>query len=845
MTKMTIIDFCEKNSIAWRPIKLNIISNEDGTTTKKLAKINNKYPKLTDFRDEEFITGEMLKLQKNFLKASSSTKDTYHIALDTMDIYHLDVDWLTTKLYSNESKALVESFSKSCPYYKSTTKELGKHLLFKLDKKLAKQNTKFVGGDLYADLEVLSGIWGWSKWDAEIFNDELEIPTLNREEFPFPKTYTVKKSPKLKFNMKPKKTILTDEIKNSSIFKFCDLIDVKYLDNYSDWIRILWSLKTENHYEIAKYISQKSNKYKETDFDTKWNGLSPTTITIGSVKYYSQISNIKEYRKLQLEQFEKWEYDFLDSDDTLAKIFLENNEADIIYINHIIYIFRGDTNGDNGRWFIDEKLERIKLTLGNYLSDLFIDYKILLSVNAKDEEDEDKKEENKKKIDNINKLIKMLKNVSKINSVCDKLKQLLSVKDFSEIKFDNNGLLFPFNNTCYDLKTHNWIGTRRSNYILETSGYNWIEPTDEEVKIVADLIDEIFPIKSIKQEYIHFMTTCLYGIPIEKFIIANGDGGNGKGVINELLGDTCGDFGYNGNNSVLLNPIGEGGNPAIANMSKKRLICYREPDEKKAINLSSIKELTGGKQISARKLYSNDDNTILCGTHILECNKKLSMVGNLDNSIHRRIRDIPFVATYTTDEKQLELADELNYIRKANPYYKSIQFQKKHKFALFKYLINYAKKWEGEKNGKNVCEELYKSTEVDIRTKKYIEDNDYIYNVLREKYVLDTSNKFNFMKIKDFWLYFKDSDFYKTLSKHEQNKVYSYNQILDHLKTTTSTKLYYKDRYQIKDKIGVSHNLKNILRFWRHKTDAELLEEQNAEEELLFINDDDVDTDEE
>ena len=267
MTKMKIIDFCEKNSIAWRPIKLNIISNEDGTTTKKLAKINNKYPKLTDFRDEEFITGEMLKLQKNFLKASSSTKDTYHIALDTMDIYHLDVDWLTTKLYSNESKALVESF------------------------------TKFVGGDLYADLEVLSGIWGWSKWDAEIFNDELEIPTLNREEFPFPKTYTVKKSPKLKFNMKPKKTILTDEIKNSSIFKFCDLIDVKYLDNYSDWIRILWSLKTENHYEIAKYISQKSNKYKETDFDTKWNGLSPTTITIGSVKYYSQISNIKEYKE--------------------------------------------------------------------------------------------------------------------------------------------------------------------------------------------------------------------------------------------------------------------------------------------------------------------------------------------------------------------------------------------------------------------------------------------------------------------------------------------------------------------------------------------------------------------
>ena len=40
MTKMTIIDFCDKNSIAWRPIKLNIVVNEDGTTKKELSKIN-------------------------------------------------------------------------------------------------------------------------------------------------------------------------------------------------------------------------------------------------------------------------------------------------------------------------------------------------------------------------------------------------------------------------------------------------------------------------------------------------------------------------------------------------------------------------------------------------------------------------------------------------------------------------------------------------------------------------------------------------------------------------------------------------------------------------------------
>ena len=79
MTKMKIIDFCEKNSIAWRPIKLKMELNEDGTTTKVLEKINNKRPKLTEFRDEEFRNGDMLKIQKNFKKASSGIRETLTI----------------------------------------------------------------------------------------------------------------------------------------------------------------------------------------------------------------------------------------------------------------------------------------------------------------------------------------------------------------------------------------------------------------------------------------------------------------------------------------------------------------------------------------------------------------------------------------------------------------------------------------------------------------------------------------------------------------------------------------------------------------------------------------------
>ena len=187
------------------------------------------------------------------------------------------------------------------------------------------------------------------------------------------------------------------------------------------------------------------------------------------------------------------------------------------------------------------------------------------------QEKETKKVEKKlsKQIEYAAKLCSKLKNCAKINSIAERLRSLLAVRDFQEIEFDRNPYLLPFNNTCYDLKTHNWVGTRRENYILNTTGYNWKTPDEKQIKKIDKLIKEIFPDKKIRQEYTHYLATALYGIPIEKFIFASGGGGNGKGVINELMLELCGNFGYAANNAVLLNPLKDGGNPAIANQQSK------------------------------------------------------------------------------------------------------------------------------------------------------------------------------------------------------------------------------------------------------------------------------------
>tara|TARA_R110000787_G_scaffold2453_8_gene9779 strand:+ start:909 stop:3485 length:2577 start_codon:yes stop_codon:yes gene_type:complete len=856
MNKMNIVDYCVKNGISWQPILVEV--STDGK--KSLEELWDKRADVKDFADEEWLRDTMPLLQKKFLKLKSVKRDKLWIAMDTRKLYQFDIDHLEGKVYSEEADELVKMFLSRCPYYKSGTKALGKHAFFKLDKQLSKQKQLFKLGandKTFEELEILCGNQSWAKSTAVVHQSDMEIPTLKYDELPLrwgaPLIGVGGAKPtshKIKMKFKSKKPVVIEEEdldKTSKIFKYADMISVEHLDDYSTWLSILFALKSINEKSVAKFISSKSSKFKLDEFNSKWDSLTIGTITIGTLYYWAKISCPDKYGALLHKDIDQEM--FVGSDDTQAKLFLREYEKNLVYKDGQVYIYLDksrDNDGTKGHWHLDDKLEKTKKKSMDYLSGLQMDYlkslKLretelveLSAVEPLSADDEIEMGENSTKQKMTGKLIAQLKNCAKINSICERLRSLLSVLDFQEVQFDKNPYLFPFNNTCYDLKSHNWVGTRRDNYILETTGYNWREPTDEEMATIDKLVKDIFQDKSIRQEYLHFLSTGLYGIAIEKFIFASGGGGNGKGVINELMMDSVGRFGYLANNAVLLNPVKDGGNPAIANMSKKRFINYREPDEKKPINLSAVKELTGGKKISARKLFSNDDDTYLVGTHIMELNKKCALNGDLGDSVQRRLRDIPFTTCYSTDKVMLSAGLG---VLPANPFYKSTEFQSRYKFALFAYLTKYAITWENE-TGVDVCQKLYESEEVSRRTKAYIEDNDEVFGILKSRCVLEITNKECFVPIKVFYLLFKSSEFYQTLSKHDQNKIYSEKSVREHLQTSTSTRPYFKASWEAPDKDGQLIIHKKVLRSWRLKTSEEIAKEEME----LGISEDMLDSD--
>jgi phage/plasmid-associated DNA primase len=278
-----------------------------------------------------------------------------------------------------------------------------------------------------------------------------------------------------------------------------------------------------------------------------------------------------------------------------------------------------------------------------------------------------------------------------------------------------------------------------------------------------------------------------------------------------------------------LNPLKEGINIQVANMHNKRMVVYTEPDsENKKINASTMKELTGGKKISAESKFSNDDETRLKAIHILECNKRPKINGKIDTSITGRICDIPFVSYFTTNKDELN-DDNANNVYEANSYYKSDEFKDEYKTTLFYYLIDFIKKYK-IKNGNDVIDKLIDCTEVKERTKAYLDYSDEKYDWFINAYKKKDKS---YVSMKDIFYYFKQSDYYNNLTKKDKRDL-NYNSFTQYIKENHNLRRFFRDTYKYKDENGCKKCVRSILLgFIYNPNDNEGVIDEGSESDYL------------
>ena len=356
-----------------------------------------------------------------------------------------------------------------------------------------------------------------------------------------------------------------------------------------------------------------------------------------------------------------------------------------------------------------------------------------------------------------------------------------------DIVFDKNPYLFCFKNKLFDLSKNKFVNSKPEYYISMTTGYNYEEPENKEYLIeeLNKIIDTIFFQKDLKQLYLTILSTGMCGIPLEKFIISNGSGGNGKGLLNELVQSTIGEYAYILPSSIILNNLKTGGNPEIFNLNNKRLVICREPDYKFKINCATLKELVGGTEINARTLYSDKTTTNLCMTFIMECNEKPKL-NETSDALSRRIIDIPFKSRFV-DKKVYDKLNEEQKINTAiiNSYYKTKEFKEKYKTVLFLILKDYFYRYYKSKD-------LLITDEILQRNDDYMKESDEMISWLSENYKT-TTNKDDIMNLKDIYNNYRLSDKYLNSTKEEKRN-FSYNKFIRDISNNPFLKLYFRKR---------------------------------------------------
>mgnify|MGYP003115295927 CR=1 FL=1 len=710
-------------------------------------------------------------------------------------IIDIDSDELKEK-YLNEygSEFMTKSTRKKLPH------------LWRLKDENDKNTTKTSFKD---GLDLLyQNVFEWKKENIENYNDKFLVF----------KDYPKNISKKINMNKSSKKIIKKAQLKKTEINtdnelnEICNLIDIKYLDNYYDWLRIVWALKFLDQKQIAIDISKKSKKYTEEGFMNVWDNHKYDGITKSTLYYYSKKSNIKEFQNI----ISKYYLDF--TDDNFALTFIRSQTENLVYKDGEVYIYIKNT------WYKQDKdFNQLQAIITKELTKI-LEFKILEiskfigKLSQDDNLDKDKIDKETKKRDEYLKMLKNVKSATGSKNICKKVIHQLSIMDFKNVIFDNLPDILPFDTQYYDLDSNKLYNYTANKYILSKLTYDYKKSTNEELKKIDNLFNQIFTNENIRNDYKQILSSSLFGRPVDKFIVANGDGGNGKSVLHELLVEALEEktFAYIAPVSVILNKVKQGSNPEVANMNKKRLVLYREPSDNELLDIGTLKELTGSKTINARMNYSNQTITLLHATHILEANKKPKMKGEMDNSIYRRLIDINFNSTFTFDEEQIKECPELFF--KADPYLRTQEFKDKFKIPLLNYLINYITNFNKENNNK-VYEEFKMSDETINRTKEYICNSDFVATFVKENTEKVKDSK-KFIQLKDLHSIMKCSEEYLNMNKEEKRK-YNLKYFKENIIKNGFFKKYYKDKINFIDEDGNRTTARSVLINFQIKEEEE------------------------
>ena len=531
------------------------------------------------------------------------------------------------------------------------------------------------------------------------------------------------------------------------------------------------------------------------EFSKYWDApFGPLSAEV--LKYYSRESNEDNHihhAKAHLQLLGKDCFSEADLRNYFIEVFGDNllvyKAIDGDKVSYIHYIW------SKNWWQLDERdvLQYVVMEMVRKLYASSITYytKELHHLIDSDYKDKDEHEDQIKKLQcKIQKLAHGLKmyGCSLNRNVSTLISQQMRYNAVTDDPFDRNPYLFCFTNAVYDIQKDAFTQISKYDYCQMTCGKAWRPPIRDEMQRVKKMFEDILDDEEIRRGYVSVLKSGFTGIRDEHFILANGSGGNGKGVLNEHATNAIGDYFMKGHLETLTKPQKSGGNPEAASMHRKRLVLWSEPEEGagEGLRLSCIKDYTGCPSINARMNYSNRVKAEMHLTCIMECNKPPVVVGKKDDSATRRFRVFLFPNVFTENADLVGTATPTGGTYKlAVPMgdIKGEVAKEKLRCATFMYIM------------KNGGDTPWFPERTKIWGEKYLAENDDMSIWFQDHYEYmyeHTDPVTHFVAIKDMWATFQNSNAYMMMNK-EQKRTMTQSKFTEDIKANLLLKKFFRE----------------------------------------------------
>jgi putative DNA primase/helicase len=209
----------------------------------------------------------------------------------------------------------------------------------------------------------------------------------------------------------------------------------------------------------------------------------------------------------------------------------------------------------------------------------------------------------------------------------------------------------------YDLKTGRSRAGKRTDYVsLKTAVAPERGEPVEWLKYLAATHRGNNEVISFLKRFIGYALTG--DVTEHALVFAYGTGRNGKGVMMDTVLHILGDYGLAAPISVFSEQKFEKHSTEIAQLRGKRFVTAEEPSSGQKWDESRIKWLTGGGNITARRMRQ-DDVTFAPTWKLFFAGNHIPALRHVDEAIKARFNIVPFTRTFAPEERDPLLREKL------------------------------------------------------------------------------------------------------------------------------------------------------------------------------------------